>query len=315
MKFNKSAIALAVGAATAGLPLMAAAEGHATWYGSARYGLENVTDRFNDTGNDDESVFQFKNFGSRFGVKGERDLGDGRTAFGHWEAHMFGAALRDFKIGIKGGFGEVYMGDGINHAWDNVLTTDATWWYGGKTHITEGVQSNAVTWMGDLGAAMLGVTLQMNPDDPNDQEEALDAFEIAASFGAGPVTIGVGVTDTQTSDDPGDEDPEPVIGFVVKGSAGDIGYAVDFYSQADSGATEDDDLTSFQLQGTFGNFAAQFGSNDNGENTRTAIVLSYTHNMGPGTLMYFELLNHDPDVDDVDAETTIAAVLKHEIAP
>ena len=89
MNLKKTAIALAV-ASVAATPLVAAADG--TIYGSMRYGFENTGDGFvrdangNITGNNTEAVNQFKNFGSRFGFKGDTDLGNGLTAFGHWHS-------------------------------------------------------------------------------------------------------------------------------------------------------------------------------------------------------------------------------------
>ena len=73
MKFKSSAIALAV-AGTMAVPMAAQAD----IYASARIGLEN-----NDTGG--VSDLQVRSFGSRFGARGETDLGNGMTGFGRYE--------------------------------------------------------------------------------------------------------------------------------------------------------------------------------------------------------------------------------------
>jgi predicted porin len=75
MKFKTSAIALAVAGSVAA-PMAAQAEGSV--YASARVGLENV-----DTAG--ISDVRMRSFGSRFGVRGETDLGNGMTGFGRYE--------------------------------------------------------------------------------------------------------------------------------------------------------------------------------------------------------------------------------------
>lgn len=305
MNLKKTILALAV-AGVAAAPMMASAAGHgpdSAVYGSMRYGVESV-----DNGGTTERVTTLRNFGSRFGIKGETDLGNGMTAFGKWEAHMFGAALRDFQIGLKGDFGQVYVGDGINHTWDSYMSTDDTWWYGGQSHLSDGVQNNAITYMGGAGAVSFGITAQMNAQAVNADEETVDAIEIVVAFDAGPVNIALGMTDVKTSP----VDTEAVTGLVLKGAAGDFGYKVDFQSQgAAVGST--DDLSSVQLQGSFGSFYAQYGSQDTGPATPTNLVLGYTQTLGAKTLVWYEFISQDADVVGTDTSTTIAATLKYEI--
>jgi len=308
MNLKKTVLALAV-AGIAAAPMIASAAGHAdggSVYGSMRYGVQSV-----DAGNGSDRVTEMRNFGSRFGIKGETDLGNGMTAFGAWEAHMFGAGLRDFKFGLKGDFGQVYTGDGINHAWDSLMTTDGTWWYGGSRHLTEGVQSNAITYMGGAGPVKFGLTAQLANLSAAAttapvaaavvDDNAIDTIEAVVAFDAGPVNIALGMTDSKANAD-------ATTGVVLSGSAGSIGYAVDFQSSGDA--------SSMQLQGTFGSFYAQFGSSDDGTvnaATPTALVLGYTQSIGPNTLAYYEMRNADIDVAGVDAVSTIAAVLVYSV--
>jgi len=306
MNLKKTILAIAVAGITAA-PMIASAAGHgpdSAVYGSMRYGIET-----SDAGGNAERVTQFRNFGSRFGIKGATDLGNGMTVFGKWEAHMFGAGLRDFQLGLKGDFGQVYVGDSINHTWDSYMSTDDTWWYGGSRKLSDGVQSNAITYMGGAGAVTFGLTAQMSEEAANANEEAIDAIEAVVAFDAGPVNIALGMTDKKVS--PTDE--EAVIGLVVKGDAGGFGYKVDFQSQsAPSGSNAD--KSSFQLQGSFGNFIAQYGSQDNGgTETPTTLVLTYTQSLGPKTLVWYEFANSDEDVAGGDASTVLAATLKYEI--
>jgi predicted porin len=311
MNLKKTILALAV-AGVAAAPMMASAAGHgpdSAVYGSMRYGVESV-----DNGGTTERVTTLRNFGSRFGIKGETDLGNGMTVFGKWETQMFGGALRDFQIGLKGDFGQVYAGDGINHTWDSYMSTDDTWWYGGQSHLSDGVQSNAITYMGGAGAVSFGITAQMNAQAVNPNEEAIDAIEIVVAFDAGPVNIALGMTDAKTSP----VDTEAVTGLVLKGAAGDFGYKVDFQSQGAASGTTNDDASSLQLQGSFGSFYAQYGSSDTGATgaasaTPTNLVLGYTQSLGAKTLVWYEFISQDADVVGVDTSTTIAATLKYDI--
>jgi predicted porin len=299
MNLKKTVLALAV-AGIAAAPMIASAAGHAdggSVYGSMRYGVQSQ-----DAGNGTDRITEMQNFGSRFGIKGETDLGNGMTAFGQWEAHMFGGGLRDFKFGLQGDFGQVYTGDGINHAWDNLMTTDSTWWYGGSRHLTEGVQSQGITYMGSAGSVSYGLTVRLANNGAGD-DNLMDQIEAVVAFDAGPVNIALGMTDAKTTV----ADPDAVMGLVVKGSAGGFGYAVDFQSQ--------DDASSMQLEGTFGSFYGQYGTSDNGAAnapTPTALVLGYTQSIGANTLAYYELSNADADTA-ADAVSTIAAVLVYTV--
>jgi len=311
MNLKKNILALAVAGVLAA-PMMASAAGHgpdSAVYGSMRYGVQSV-----DAGGTTERVTELRDFGSRFGIKGSTDLGNGMSAFGKWEAAMVGGGLRDYQLGLKGDFGQVYVGDKINHAWDSYMTTDDTWWYGGQSHLTEGVQSNAITYMGGAGAVSFGITASMSAQSTNANEEAIDAIEVVVAFDAGPVNIALGMTDNKVS--PTDE--EGVVGLVVKGSAGDFGYKVDFQSQGAASGSTNDDATSFQLQGSFGSFYAQYGSSDTGAKgaasaTPTNLVLGYTQSLGSKTLVWYEFHSADADVTGTDTVTTIAATLKYEI--
>ncbi len=312
---KKTLVALAV-ASIVSVPMTASAEG--SIYASARYGFENKD------GTTAEAVSHFRNFGSRFGMKADTDLGNGTTAYSLWEIQMFGGSLRDFKVGVKGGFGDIYMGNGINHAWDSVLTTDNTWWYGGSMHLTEGVQSNAITYQGGSGAFSFGATVRMADgaqagDDNHEDggggadEEAINQTELVAAFDVAGITIGLGITDEV---DDFNVDPEPVTGLVVSGAAGSFNWAFDYQMQSDSGITGGD-MNSIQLEGGFGPFIAQYGmkSDDSsvGGTDKTALVLSYTKDLGPDTLMYFEYRTTDLDTAGTDDPTNLAVVLKHNL--
>jgi predicted porin len=313
MNFKRTVLALAVAGISAA-PMIASAAAHAdsgSIYANVRYGISSL-----DAGGNSERVTKVQNFGSRYGMKGETDLGNGMTAFGSFEDGMVPRAdgnVRDIKVGLKGDFGQVFVGDKTDHTWDTYMSTDSTWWFGGTQKLSDGIQKG-ITYMGTAGPVSFGVSAAMDEDANNADEETLDQIEFVASFDAGPVNIALGMTDENES--PSAADPEPVTGFVVKGNAGGFGYAVDYQMQgAPTGSTAD--RTSFQLQGSYGNIIAQYGViNTDGvgnEASPTNLTLTYTQNLGPATLVYYEFRSLDADTPTSDAATVLAAVLKYNI--
>jgi predicted porin len=308
MNLKKTILSLAIAGATAAPMIASAANGSV--YGNIRYGFSSA-----DAGGVSETVNSLHNFGSRWGMKGETDLGNGMTAYGHYEANMFTpAGPREAKIGVKGDFGDIYMGDGINHTWDSMMTTDNTWWYGGTQHITEGAQSNAITYMGGSGPVSFGITAEMAAQAVNADEEAMDRMEVVVGYDAGVAQVAIGMSDQSTK--LAANDPEAVMGLLVKSSVAGVGVAFDYQAQ-DGITAADADLTSIQLELSANGFIFQYGQQEASTGavsvTPTALVLGYTQSLGPDTLIYYEYLSSDSDVVGVDTATTLAAVLKYNI--
>ena len=78
MKFRTTAIAMAV-AGTVAAPVAVQA-GADEIYASARVGIE-----YKDGDGSDTADFDIRSVGSRFGARGETDLGNGLTGFGRYE--------------------------------------------------------------------------------------------------------------------------------------------------------------------------------------------------------------------------------------
>jgi hypothetical protein len=188
------------------------------------------------------------------------------------------------------------------------MSTDNTWWYGGQMHLNDGVQSDAITYQGGGGGVSFGVTLQMSDSGLTDTattQEDIDTTELVASFDVGDITLAVGITD--------EEGAETVTGLLAKGSAGDIGWAVDYQLQ-DGSTASPGDKTSLQLEGGTGPFLVQYGLQTNdaaGAAEPNALVLTYTKNLGPDTLIYFEYLTIDSDGGD--DPSALGVVLKHNL--
>lgn len=313
MNLKRTLLSLAV-ASVAAAPIMASAADGSV-YANVRYGFTQADD------GQPENVNKLKDMGSRWGMKGDTDLGNGMTAFGHYEQRMthqtavdqdkqtVGDNVRSLKVGVKGDFGQVYMGDDINHTWDTMMTTDDSWWYGGAMHITEGLQNNTITYMGGSGPVSFGISAAMTKQGANVNEESVDAMEIGVSFDAGVAQIAVAMSDAKTAT----ADPEAVMGVVVKTTAGPLGVALDYQTQ--DGIGTDSDLTSMQLQVSMDNFLFQYGENENGKvdlTTQSNMVLSYYTSLGPNTLIWYEYGNVDFD-SSKDDSSNISATLKYNI--
>ena len=318
MNLKRTLLSLAIAGATAA-PMIASAANGAV-YGNIRYGISQTDSGVKGA----DAVSAFGNKASRFGIKGETDLGNGMTGYGHWEIGMFAAKLRELKVGVKGDFGNVYMGDKTNHAWDSVMSTDDTWWYGGSQHITDGVQSNAITYQGGFGAISFGVTAEMSGAETTTdaagvtttdaKQESVDTLEYVIGYDAGVAQFAFGVHDKSTV--LAASDPEAVTGFLVKSTIGEVAVALDFQSQDGITAT-DADVTSTQLQLGYGSFLLQIGQQESSIGavsvTPSTTVLTYTQSLGPDTSIWYEYASTDVDVAGTDNSTVIAATLKYNI--
>ena len=347
MNFKKTAIALAV-ASVASAPIVASADGSV--YASVRIGLQ-----VQDSGDDTEATI--RGFGSRFGIRGETDLGNGLTAWGRYE---FGVATegdgpnvsrRWAVVGLKGDFGNIYLGQAY-HTWYNhiVVGADYPWWGSGYAAqlAYRGRTDESITYAGDFGPVSFGITGVLQADgnggnqDSGGDSENIDEYEIAISFDAGPVRVGFGILGEEgatesdavaaVAADP-TSDPivvgtagsaatpvndEPIYGFSIAFDAGPVALAGNYMLQ-ERGSS---DASSIVINAAISNFYAHLELGD-GDGAAFAsgvgedpvyITLGYTHNIGPRTLMYFEISDFDKDTGNSnDDDTRGRAVLKYDI--
>jgi predicted porin len=222
MNLRKTAIALAVAGTTVAAP-MAAQAGADEVYASARVGIMNT-----DTG--DVSETDVRSFSSRFGAKGETDLGNGLTGYGRYEWDVDfnedngedDIGVRQRWVGLKGDFGSVQIGRGWWTAYSFVVgPTDNPWWHSGYAMIEyRGRTDNAITYTGGTGDVKFGVSAYFGNDFVDEQpgtaavpadltttpitlgsaavpaseeqgEETLDQLEVGVSFGIGDMTLGL----------------------------------------------------------------------------------------------------------------------------
>jgi predicted porin len=308
MKFKTTAIALAVaGSVAAPVAVQAGAD---ELYASARVGLWNV-----DQGG--ESNLDVRSFSSRFGAKGETDLGNGLSGFGRyeWDVDFNGdqgeddISVRHRYVGLKGDFGSVLLGQTYHTFYNFVVgPTDIPWWHSGYAMVNyRGRTDNAITYAGGTGAIAFGVSAYFTPDA---EEEEPDQIEAGVSFGLGDMTLGLAIQNTADDTAHGSAgNDEDIIGAALSGiSIGDtsLGFGVQ---------AQDDDV-SFLVDWVISNayIHVESLSLDATDQDRLSITLGYTQSLGRKTTMYYEASQIDNDTSDSDDDrTALMAVLKYDI--
>ena len=301
MKFKTTAIALAVAGSVAA-PVVAQAAADEI-YASARVGLWNV-----DQGG--VSDLEVKSFSSRFGAKGETDLGNGMTGFGRyeWDVDENDFTIRHRYVGVKGDFGSVLLGQTYHTFYNYVVgPLDNPWWHSGYAMINyRGRTDDAITYTGGTGAFNFGITAYFTQDA---EEEAPDQAELGASFAVGDSTIGFGYQTTADNTTQGNGTDEDIIGLAWSGiGIGSTTLGVSYMNQ------DKDD--GFVLDWLIGNAYVHLEAEklDIPDQQRTSITLGYTQSLGRKTTMYYEINAIDNDTGNSDDDrTAVMAVLKYDI--
>jgi predicted porin len=333
MKFTPTLLAIAV-AGTVAAPVAVQA-GADEIYASARVGIWNVkqgtkttlalTDAvLEDTGDittdntdvttDKMQDTQIRSFASRFGARGETDLGNGLTGFGRYEWGIDfngGGSIsnRHRYVGLKGGWGSVLLGQ-TYHTWYNYMTgpLDNPWWHSGYTMINyRGRTDKGLTYNGGSGNFNFGATVYFDNDD---EEEFANGYEIGISFGAGDSTIGLAVQGVPDDFEQGaQETDEMIYGIAWSG----IGIGSTTLGLSYTGQDKD---KGFVLDWGFGNayFHYEYVDFDAADSTPWTATLGYTQSLGRKTTAYYEIAQTDADTGNSDDDrTAIMAVLKYDI--
>jgi len=311
MKFKTTAIALAVaGIVAAPVAVQAGAD---EIYASARVGVWNVDQS-------DAQNSEVKSFASRFGAKGETDLGNGLTGYGRYEWNADfngdnGLSNRHRYVGVKADWGNVLLGQTNQTFYKFVVgPVDNPWWHSGYAMVDyRGRTDNAITYSGGSGNFGFGATVYMVPDA---DEDDIDATELGVSFAIGDMTLAAAYAGTETTQG-SDKSDEDIIGFALSG----IGIGE---TTLNLNAQMQEDDTSFVVDWLIGNFYAHAevlmldedsGSNGTGDGRDVvSLTLGYTQSLGRKTTMYYEINHVDQDSDQSsDDRTAVMAVLKYDI--
>ncbi len=240
MKFKTTAIAMAV-AGTVAAPIAVQA-GADEVYASARIGLWNQ-----DTAG--ESEMDIRSFSSRFGARGETDLGNGLTGFGRYEWDVDlgeggGLGVRHRYVGLKGDFGSVLIGQTTHTFYTHGAgALDIPWWHSGYNMLAYGNQSltgsrgdNAITYTGSAGAASFGFTFYFDLDADDAIADAEEAAEDA-------------VTDLALANAANSASPGTFTAAEIAALEADASLAIDDAIAADRG---EDGLDGFEAGVSFG---------------------------------------------------------------
>jgi predicted porin len=318
MKFKTSAIALAV-AGTIAAPVAVQA-GADEIYASARIGAmySKANDFTSAPGMDSENQLEIKSFSSRFGAKGETDLGNGLTGFGRyeWDVDENDFALRHRYVGLKGDFGSVLAGK-TYHTFYNFSSgpVDNPWWHSGYTMVNYRSRTdNGLTYAGSAGDFKFGSTLYMVNEA---EEENIDQHELGASMAIGDMTLGAAYQGSADVDQGSDMSDKAIFGVTLSGIAiGDTTLGVAVQAQEDdSGIVVDWGIGNAYVHVEALFVDADSGSSVSGDDEdKVGVTLGYTQSLGRKTTMYYELNAIDNDTGHSDDDRTAAmAVLKYDI--
>jgi predicted porin len=311
MNFKKTALVLAM-AGIVGAPMVAQAD-DSGFYGSVRQAL---VSKSNDAPGSDTTL-DIANMGSRFGVGGETDLGNGMTGFGKYEfgvntdgGNAATVTRRKAYVGLKGDFGSVLLGQNY-HTFYNFVNApvDIANWNSG--FYAQGRTDNAITYAGGSGAVNFGLTA--NADSSDDTTVAgggdtgIDSTELGASYDAGVVKIAAGMisynSNTGTS-------PESLTGLAISGNIGEVYVGLSMQSQ-------DKVADSTEISASMGPVYVAYGVKDLEGNADgdgpSNLTLGYSMSIGPQTDAWFEYTTTDSDllVANVLDTQSIEAVLKY----
>ena len=323
MNLKTSAIALAVAGAVAAPVAVQADSG---FYGSVRIGLQ-----YNDgglTGSTATDQTTVRGYGSRFGFRGETDMGNGLTGYGRYEVGIdtdtsgLNISGRHAYVGVKGDFGDIKLGRGY-HTYYNFISgpIDIPWWgtdyswlgYTGRT-------SQGITYAGGSNNFGYGLTLYMD-DSSTDAAGAandIDKIELAANWQAGPVLLAIGYSD---QDEEVGVDPGELIGFTASGwETGIFTWGLNISVQDDADGPNTREATGIVFSAQIGSGYLHYAQTDNDwttasgitDNTPTNITLGYTQALGRQTNVWYEFQATDYDIGDSTTDLTVGrAVLNY----
>ncbi len=188
---KKSAIALAVVTA---LGLSVSAQAATTLYGSARASLNYV-----DEGGDSDAYMTFIDDGSRFGIRGSEDLGNGLKAIFNFTFGLnvatdgpgqYWASDRERFLGLEGGFGRIIAGTAETPEYELLSITDAFNFDRSSAASSVGARVGFLARYDSPSFSGFKVQAATRFDGPNG-EEYLDRWNVVAKYENGPILAGI----------------------------------------------------------------------------------------------------------------------------
>ncbi|MEE9327779.1 MAG: porin [Cocleimonas sp.] len=260
-----------------------------------------------DDGSNDDCGLE--NRSSRFGIKASNEISDGLTAFGRYE---FGVNLdeghlsnsegtnRLAYVGLKGGFGEFSVGTRWSPMYNYVTSPVDPFQMLGGTNADNGYissfrRSDTINYKNKFGAA--GVHVQVQMDDKDAGNDAVDEFQIGAGFKAGSINLGLAYVDTT--------DKESVLGLHGGTKFGPIGVGVSYYTKdSDTAGADEDAILGLASYGMGGGktINLSYGVNmpDSGNSDPSTIAAEYEHKLSKNFRWFAAVQNQDLDAAGTD---------------
>lgn len=272
---KKSIIALAVAASTLGV---AQANG-TTLYGSVRMAYE-----YDDANNVSQSTLT--DSGSRFGIRGSDDLGNGLSAIYLYENRLAKAAVKNtageddagitthkLYAGLKGGFGQLTLGLQSMPA-DDMNNYSDPWnsWTPGDRLAVERANNSAVYWSPSMSGFQIGAAIVANGAQKGDyNDETIDMYQLVAKYEANGIYAGLGYEAKKYTEESGNADTDVI-------SLG-LGYGNDLFEVG---------------------LVADRGDVDDEKGNPLFVRLSGLYNVTPADAIYAGVSRLDADVEDVE---------------
>jgi len=309
MKFKTTAIAMAVAGIVAA-PVVAQAADEV--YASARIGVWGHKD-----GGDANT--EVKSFSSRFGAKGETDLGNGLTGFGRFEwdidfqnensSDRDSITKRHMYVGLKGDFGSVLVGQTYQTFYNFVVgPNDNPWWHSGYSMVNyRGRTDRAITYAGSAGEFNFGATGYFVNDD---SDHTPDQAEFGGSMAIGDMTLGLAAQWTAKDTAQGTTGDDKIIY-----GAAFTGISLGMVNLGFGAQMQDKDWSAL-VDSSIGNayVHVEYLDLDDADSQPLSTTLGYTQTLGRKTLMYYEVNYTDNDTGNTkDNHSAIMAVLKYDI--
>ncbi len=276
----------AILASAVALVMAGSAIAETTVYGRARMAMVVASDNDNAVGLINDS--------SRFGFKGSEDLGNGMSAIYKFElgynadnkAQASGVSTRIGMVGLKGDFGAFVMGNMWVPVYNLVTgNVDPFNHFGLDDGYQLGARAgDALAYANSFGdvkfqAAVVSV-------DSGTEDDLMDAYNVAVSFPAGPVSIGIGVH--SNTDDNG-----MAVSVGYKGDGFGITFA---YNDAeDLGGDKVTTLVGTMGVGAKGKALLRWSSADNAD--VDGVTVGYHHALSKRTKVYVENSSGDLRTD------------------
>ncbi len=276
----------AILASAVALVMAGSAIAETTVYGRARMGLIVASDNDNAVG--------LVNDSSRFGFKGSEDLGNGMSAIYKFElgykadnaAGNDDVTTRIGMVGLKGDFGTFAMGNMWVPVYNLVAGNVDPFNHFG---LDDGYQlgsraGDALAYANTFGDVKFQMAVVSN--DSGTEDDLMDAYNVAVSFPAGPVAIGIGVHNN--TDDSG-----MAVSVGYKGDG--FGVTLAYNDAEDLGGDKVTTLLGTMGVGAKGKALLRWSSADNAD--VDGVTVGYHHALSKRTKVYVENSSGDLRTD------------------